>query len=60
MTRQTLTVDELSAALSVSPWTLYEAIRRGDSPVQPIRVGRRIIFAKAAVEQLLGPIEAGP
>ena len=58
MPRRTLTVDELAAALGVSAWTVYESVRRGECPVRPIRVGRRILFARAAVEQVLGPIES--
>lgn len=60
MKRATLTVDELAAALGVSSWGVREAVRRGDCPVQPIRVGRRIVFPRAAVECLLGPVPETP
>ena len=50
----TLSAEELAALLNVSTWAIYEAVRRGDCPVDPIRVGRRIVFASAAVDRLLG------
>lgn len=52
--RQTLTVPELAAVLGVSPWSVYESVRRGDCPVVPVRVGRRVVFSRAAVDRLLG------
>jgi len=51
----TVTVPEVAQLLGISPWTVDESIKRGDFPVPAIRVGRRIVFSKAAVEQLLGP-----
>jgi predicted transcriptional regulator len=60
VTRQTLTVDELAALLGVSAWSVYLSGRRGHSPVRPIRAGRRVLFAKGAVEQVLGALEAEP
>ena len=50
----TITAEELADLLNVSPWSIYAAVRRGDCPVPPIRVGRRIVFASAAVDRLLG------
>lgn len=55
--RATLTTEELAAVLGVSAWSLYEAARRGDPPVAPIRVGRRLVWPRAAVEALVGPVE---
>ncbi len=50
-----LTVDVASAAkiLGVHPLTLYSAIQRDESPVPIIRVGRRILVPRAALERLL-------
>jgi hypothetical protein len=54
----TVTVVELAALLGVSPWTLYAAVKDGVSPVPPIRVGRRVVFALAGVAALLGVDDA--
>ena len=56
----TLTAEELAAALGVSTWTVYEAVKRGDCPVEPIRIGRRLLWPRARVEQLLGPAPTPP
>jgi len=52
--RATLTAPELAELLGVSCWAVYEAVRSGEPPVPAIRVGRRIVFARSAVEELLG------
>lgn len=49
----TLTTAELAEWLGVSEWALRESVRRGDPPIQPIRVGRRIVWPRAAAERLL-------
>lgn len=49
----TLTTAEFADWLGVSEWALRESIRRGDPPIRPIRVGRRIVWPRAAVERLL-------
>jgi excisionase family DNA binding protein len=51
---ETVTAEELAERLGTSPWSIYQAVRRGECPVPPIRVGRRIVFAKTFVDQLLG------
>lgn len=56
----TYTAAELAALLGVSEWAVYESVRRGDSRVPPIRVGRRIVFARAAVHRLLELEADGP
>jgi len=53
-TRATITAPELAELLGVSCWAVYESVRTGASPVPPIRVGRRLVFARTAVEALLG------
>ena len=45
---------ELAAKLGISLDTLYESVRTRECPVQPIRVGRRMVWAKARVDELLG------
>lgn len=51
---ETVTAEQLAARLGVSPWTIYQAVKRGNPPVPAIVVGRRIVFAKARVDALLG------
>lgn len=58
-TPRTLRAEELADLLGVSAWAIYEAVRRGDCPVEPIRVGRRVVFARAAVDALLGDMRPG-
>lgn len=50
----TYTADQVAELLGVSTWSIYEAVRRGDPPIPPIRVGRRIVWSRAAVDSLLG------
>ncbi len=52
MTR-TLTAAELAEALGVGPSSIYQAVADGTCPVPPIRVGRRIVFSRTAVDRLL-------
>ena len=57
----TYQVADLAGLLGISEWAIYESARSGTCPFPPIRVGRRIVFAKAAVDALLGlNEESGP
>ena len=47
----TLTVDEAAKILGVGRNSAYQAIARGELPV--IRVGKRLLVPKAALEKLL-------
>ena len=49
--RLTYTVDEASKMLGLSRNSAYEGVARGDIP--SIRVGRRLIIPKAALDRLL-------
>jgi excisionase family DNA binding protein len=49
--RLTLTVEEAASTLGISRATAYEAVSRGEIPC--IRIGRRILIPKAALERLL-------
>lgn len=49
--RLTLTVEEAAAALGISRAFAYEAVRRGDIPC--IRIGRRVLVPRAALERLI-------
>jgi hypothetical protein len=48
------TAEECAAQFGVSNWSWYQSIRRGDCPAPVIRVGRRIIHPRAAVDAMLG------
>jgi excisionase family DNA binding protein len=50
--RLTVTVDEAAVALGVSRVSLYTAIKNGEFG-SIIRIGRRILIPKAALEKLL-------
>lgn len=49
--RLTITVSEAADLLGVSRVSAYEAIQRGEIPY--IRIGRRILVPKKALERLL-------
>ena len=50
-TRSTLTVEETAEILGLSRAFAYEAVSRGEIP--SIRIGRRILVPKVALERLL-------
>jgi predicted DNA-binding transcriptional regulator AlpA len=53
--RATLTAAEVSSALGVSTFTLYQTVRDGTCPIPPIRIGaRRLVWPRTALERLLG------
>ncbi|RMF09398.1 MAG: DNA-binding protein [Alphaproteobacteria bacterium] len=58
MTRQTVSVEEAARILGLGRSSAYEAVRRGDIP--SLRIGRRILVPRAALERLLGEVMPGP
>lgn len=54
MTTATYTAEEFFGLLGVSNWAGYESVRRGDCPIPPIKVGRRLVWPRASVDRLLG------
>ena len=44
----------VAGLVGVSKWALYDAVKRGDFPIQPIRVGRRLKFRTTEVLTLIG------
>jgi len=50
--RQTLSVDETASLLGISRSGLYELCRRNEAPGM-IRLGKRIVFSRAAIMRLL-------
>ena len=54
----TVSVEEAGEILGCSRNTAYEAVRRGEIPV--IRIGKRLLVPKAALERLLNVEPAVP
>ena len=52
MEKLTFTVSEVAAALGISRNTAYELARRGELP-GVIRLGKRLVVSRAAIERLL-------
>ncbi len=52
--KRTLTVHEAALVLGVSSHTVYEAVARKELP--SIRLGRRILVPKDALEQMLAQV----
>ena len=50
----TYSAEQVAGLLGVSKGTLYHAVRTGDAPLPPIRVGKRLVWSRAAVDRLLG------
>lgn len=50
--RLTMTVEEAAAALGISRAFAYEAVTRNEIP--HVRIGRRILIPRAALERMLG------
>jgi excisionase family DNA binding protein len=53
-------VDEVAALLGVNRLTVYSAIKRNEAPFPIVRIGRRIVVPKAAVDRMLGGELATP
>jgi len=51
-TRATLSVNETASLLGISRSGLYELCRRNEAPGM-IRLGKRIVFSRAAIMRLL-------
>jgi len=51
--RQTLNIEEVAARLNINRSTAYELARRDDLPVPVIRLGRRMVVSRAALDALL-------
>jgi predicted DNA-binding transcriptional regulator AlpA len=48
--------EQVAELLAVSKWAIYQAARRGEPPIGnlAIRVGRRLVWPRAAIDDLLG------
>jgi excisionase family DNA binding protein len=49
-----MTVPEVAELIGCHPITAYKAIQDGTFPLVPIRVGRKILFPRSRVVELLG------
>jgi len=54
VTTATITAEELARLLGVALWTLYQSVSEGTCPIEPLRVGRRMVWPSAPVAALLG------
>lgn len=56
----TLKAEQTAEILDCSTWALYESVKNGGCPVEPIRVGRCLRWPTAAVLRVVGidPTEA--
>ena len=52
----TIKAEELAEMLGVSPWSIYNAVRRQEAPIgtMAVRCGRRLVWPRAAVDRMLG------
>jgi excisionase family DNA binding protein len=53
--RQTLTLTEAAAILGIARSTAYQLASEDRLPVPVIRLGRRVVVARAAIERLIDP-----
>jgi predicted DNA-binding transcriptional regulator AlpA len=60
MAPATYTAEEFAQLLGVSSWAIYSSAKDGTCPIAPIRVGRRLVWSRAAVDRLLGVNEQQP
>lgn len=59
--RATLTIPEVAATLGISTWLAYDRAARGELPVPVIKIGRRLLVSRAALDRALaadGPAAA--
>lgn len=59
-TTTTLRAEQVAELLGCSTWSLYEQVKAGTCPVEPIRLGRRLVWPTAKVLALLGLDRAAP
>ena len=57
--RLTLNIDDVAPLLGINRSTAYELIRRKEFPLPVIRLGRRLVISRQAVDDLLGSSTRG-
>jgi excisionase family DNA binding protein len=50
----TLTIEEVAAALGIGRTLAYDLARRDELPVPVLRLGRRLVVSRVALERTLG------
>jgi len=50
----TMTIPEVARALGISRGLAYDLARRDALPIKVIKLGRRMVLSRKAVEELLG------
>jgi excisionase family DNA binding protein len=55
--RSTYDVDEAARILGIGRSAAYEAVRRGEIP--SIRLGKRVVVPRLALEKMLGRVSSG-
>ena len=48
-----LTVDQFACAMQMSPATVRRLLASGRLPIQPVRLGRRLLFPLSAVQSFV-------
>jgi hypothetical protein len=54
--RSTFDLPEVAEILNISPWSAYEAAKKGQIPF--IEIGRRKIVPRRVLERMLDPVSA--
>jgi excisionase family DNA binding protein len=49
-----LTVSEVACLTGLPASTIYQSIRRGDFPIEPVRIGQRVWLPRSQLWKLLG------
>ncbi|MDA8297425.1 MAG: helix-turn-helix domain-containing protein [Actinomycetota bacterium] len=50
--------EDLAELAGVSTWSIYQAVKADACPFPFLKIGRRIVFPRAAADRLLGIEEA--
>jgi len=58
--RRTMTIEEVAAALGIDRTTAYALAKVDQLPVPVIRLGRRLVVGRAALERVLAGELVGP
>ncbi len=51
--RQTLNIEDVARRLGINRTTAYELARRDQLPIPTIRIGRRLVVSRSALDDLL-------
>ena len=53
-TTATYSAGQVAALFGCSQWQVYQLTARDEFPVQPIRLGRKLVWSRSAVDAALG------